>query len=81
MQTKSKSLQDQLLCGMRRSQTNVTFYLMNGFQLRGQVHSFDSFVVLLTQSDGKQHMVYKHAISTIVPEQSVNLEDENNSDW
>lgn len=70
-QTKKISLQDHLLSGMRRSRTQVTLFLMNGFQLRGQIHSFDSFVVLLLQPDGKQHMVYKHAISTIVPERSV----------
>lgn len=74
MQTKKSGLQDYLLAGMRRSKTQVTLFLMNGFQLRGQIHSFDPYVVLLVQGDGKQHMVYKHAISTIVPERSVPLE-------
>lgn len=74
-QTKKASLQDHLLSGMRRSRTQVTLFLMNGFQLRGQIHSFDSFVVLLLQPDGKQHMVYKHAISTVVPERAVPLGD------
>ena len=73
MQTSKSGLQDILLAGMRRSHTPVTLFLMNGFQLRGQIHSFDSYVVLLTQGDGKQHMVYKHAISTIVPERAVSL--------
>lgn len=72
-QTKKASLQDQLLSGMRRSRTQVTLFLMNGFQLRGYIHSFDAFVVLLLQPDGKQHMVYKHAISTVVPERAVPL--------
>lgn len=74
MQTKKSGLQDYLLAGMRRSHTQVTLFLMNGFQLRGQIHSFDPYVVLLLQPDGKQHMVYKHAISTIVPEKPVPLE-------
>lgn len=74
MQTNKTGLQDFLLAGMRRSRTQVTLFLMNGFQLRGQIHSFDPYVVLLLQGDGKQHMVYKHAISTIVPENAVPLE-------
>jgi len=75
MQTKKSGLQDYLLAGMRRSRSQVTLFLMNGFQLRGQIHSFDPYVVLLVQPDGKQHMVYKHAISTIVPERPVPLEN------
>jgi host factor-I protein len=76
MQTSKTSLQDAMLSGMRRSKTNVTFFLMNGFQLRGQIHSFDPYMVLLLQPDGKQFMVYKHAISTIVPEHAVDLGEE-----
>ncbi len=74
MQTNKTGLQDFLLAGMRRSRTQVTLFLMNGFQLRGQIHSYDPYVVLLLQGDGKQHMVYKHAISTIVPETAVPLD-------
>lgn len=74
MQTNKSGLQDYLLVGMRRSRSQVTLFLMNGFQLRGQIHSFDLYVVLLVQPDGKQHMVYKHAISTIVPERPVQLD-------
>ena len=80
MQTKKSGLQDYLLSGMRRSRSSVTLFLMNGFQLRGQIHSFDPYVVLLIQPDGKQHMVDKHAISTIVPEKAVPLEQNNNVD-
>ncbi len=72
---KKSGLQDLLLMGMRRSKVGVTLFLMNGFQLRGQIQSYDSYVVLLVQGDGKQHMVYKHAISTIVPEKPVSLEE------
>lgn len=75
MQIGKTGLQDIMLSGMRRNKTNVTLFLMNGFQLRGQIHSFDSYVVLLTQGEDKQHMVYKHAISTIVPEYPVSLEE------
>lgn len=75
MQTKKSGLQDYLLAGMRRSKTQVILFLMNGFQLRGQIHSFDPYVVLLVQGDGKQHMVYKHAISTIVPERAIPLDN------
>ncbi len=74
MQKKENGLQDQLLAQMRRSKTYVTMFLMNGFQLKGQIDRFDAYVVLLIQNDGKQHMVYKHAISTIVPEIAVSLE-------
>jgi host factor-I protein len=77
MQLKKSGLQDLLLAGMRRNRSHVTLFLMNGFQLRGQIHSFDPYVVLLLQADGKQHMVYKHAISTIVPERPIPLEDSN----
>ena len=78
MQTKKSGLQDYLLSGMRRSRSSVTLFLMNGFQLRGQIHSFDPYVVLLIQPDGTQHLVYKHEISTIVPEQAVPLEPNTN---
>ena len=54
----------------------VTLFLMNGFQLRGTITGFDSFVVVLV-TDGKQQMIYKHAISTIVPERPLSWEEEN----
>ena len=60
------TLQDAILKEVRRDQIPVTLFLMNGFQLRGTVTGFDSFVVVLV-SDGKQQMIYKHAISTLVP--------------
>jgi host factor-I protein len=65
--TKSVSnLQDIFLNGARKSRIPVTVYLTNGFQIKGNVKGFDSFTVVL-DSDGKQMMVYKHAISTITP--------------
>jgi host factor-I protein len=53
----------------------VTLFLMNGFQLRGIVRGFDAFVVIV-DSDGKQQMIYKHAISTVVPARGMALGEE-----
>ena len=60
------NLQDTVLSEVRRDKIPVTLFLMNGFQLRGIVNGYDSFVVVLV-SEGKQQMIYKHAISTLVP--------------
>ena len=60
------NLQDAILREVRRDKVPVTLFLMNGFQLRGTITGFDSFVVVLV-SDGKQQMIYKHAISTLAP--------------
>ena len=62
----SMNLQDAILKEVRRERVPVTLFLMNGFQLRGTITGFDSFVVVLV-SDGKQQMIYKHAISTLAP--------------
>ena len=60
------NLQDAILNEVRREKVPVTLFLMNGFQLRGVITGFDSFVVVLV-SEGRQQMIYKHAISTLVP--------------
>ena len=60
------NLQEAILKECRREKMPVTLFLMNGFQLRGVITGFDSFVVVLL-SDGKQQMIYKHAISTLAP--------------
>ena len=60
------NLQQAILKEVKREKVPVTLFLMNGFQLRGVVTGYDSFVVMLV-SDGKQQMIYKHAISTLVP--------------
>ena len=60
------NLQDAILKEVRREKIPVTLFLMNGFQLRGTVSGYDNFVVVLI-TDGKQQMIYKHAISTLVP--------------
>ena len=62
----SINLQDAILNEVRRDRVPVTLFLMNGFQLRGIITGFDSFVVVLV-TDGKQQMIYKHAISTLAP--------------
>ena len=62
----SLNLQDAILNEVRRDKVPVTLFLMNGFQLRGTVTGFDSFVVVLV-TEGKQQMIYKHAISTLAP--------------
>ena len=69
---KTNNLQDLFLTRLNRTRANVTFFLMNGYQLRGQVAGFDAFVVFLI-TDGKQQMIYQHAISTITPERPVDM--------
>ena len=71
--SKNNDLQDLYLSRARRAQEPVTMFLMNGFQMRGRITGFDPFVVVL-DSDGKQQVIYKHAISTIAPEHPVELE-------
>ena len=69
---KTNNLQEIFLTQVRRDRRPVTMFLMNGFQMRGVITGFDSFVVIL-ESDGKQQMLYKHAISTIVPIAAIDL--------
>ena len=68
---KSQSLQDPFLNVLRKEKIPVSIYLVNGIKLQGQVESFDQFVVLLKNSVSQ--MVYKHAISTVVPARAVKL--------
>lgn len=70
--SKTNELQDLFLTRARRAQEPVTMFLMNGFQMRGRITGFDPFVVVL-DTDGKQQIIYKHAISTIVPVNSIDL--------
>ncbi len=64
--SEATTLQEAILNEVRRQAVPVTLFLMNGFQLRGVITGFDSFVVVLV-TDGKQQMIYKHAISTLAP--------------
>ena len=72
--SESINLQDAVLSEVRRDKIPVTLFLMNGFQLRGTVTGYDSFVVVLV-SEGKQQMIYKHAISTLAPMKPIKAAD------
>ena len=69
--SKGQSLQDPFLNALRKERVPVSIYLVNGIKLQGQVESFDQFVVLLKNSVSQ--MVYKHAISTVVPARNIRL--------
>ncbi len=71
---KGQSLQDPFLNALRREKVPVSIYLVNGIKLQGQIDSFDQFVVLLRNSVSQ--MVYKHAISTVVPGRMVRIPSE-----
>ena len=69
---RTPNYQDQFLTAARREKCTVTVFLMNGFQLKGIIRGFDSFVVMV-ESDSRQQMIFKHAISTIVPPRPLEL--------
>ncbi len=71
---KAQSLQDPFLNALRRENIPVSIFLMNGIKLQGQIDSFDQFVILLKNSVNQ--MVYKHAISTIVPTRNVTFSED-----
>ena len=71
---RGQSLQDPFLNTLRKERVPVSIYLVNGIKLQGQIDSFDQFVVLLKNSVSQ--MVYKHAISTVVPERAIRLPTE-----
>lgn len=72
---KTQNLQDAFLNQVRKDKLSLTVFLMNGFQLHGIVRAFDGFTVLL-DSDGKQQLIYKHAISTVIPPKPVAVDTE-----
>ncbi len=74
--TKGVNLQNHFLNQLRKEKIPVVIYLTNGVRLKGLIKAFDNFVILL--KEGSQSMVYKHAISTIVPEKEVSIIFENN---
>ena len=76
--SKGQSLQDPFLNALRRERVPVSIYLVNGIKLQGTVESFDQFVVLLRNTVSQ--MVYKHAISTIVPSRNVRIGSESGSE-
>ena len=69
--SKSQSLQDNYLNQLRKDKMQVIVYLTNGVRLKGTVKAFDNFVILL--KDASQQLVYKHAVSTIVPERDLDI--------
>ena len=75
--SKGQSLQEPFLNALRRERVPVAIYLVNGITLQGQVESFDQFVVLLKNSVSQ--MIYKHAISTVVPARNVSVYEEDES--
>jgi host factor-I protein len=68
----SINIQDQFLNQLRKDSSLCTVFLLNGFQIRGQVKGFDNFTVLF-ECEGKQQLVYKHAISTFAPQRNVQI--------
>jgi len=76
---KTLNLQDVFLNCARKEKIGVTIFLKNGFQFKGIVKGFDAFTIIL-EADGKQNLVYKHAVSTIVPARSISLLDNENED-
>ena len=73
--SKGQSLQDPFLNALRKERVPVSIFLVNGIKLQGQIESFDQFVVLLKNSVSQ--MVYKHAISTVVPARNVRIQHSN----
>ena len=72
---KPANLQDTYLNQLRKNGVFVTVFLLNGFQLKGTIRSYDNFTVLL-EAEGKQNLIYKHAISTFAPSKSVELTEQ-----
>ncbi|OAB25460.1 RNA chaperone Hfq [Paenibacillus macquariensis subsp. defensor] len=69
---KSINIQDTFLNQLRKENISVTIFLVNGFQIRGTIKAFDNFTVVV-DSEGRQQMLFKHAISTITPQRNVSL--------
>ncbi|GAE30843.1 MULTISPECIES: RNA chaperone Hfq [Halalkalibacter] len=75
MKQQPVNIQDQFLNQLRKENIPVTIFLTNGFQIRGLVKGFDNFTVIV-ESEGKQQLVFKHAISTFAPQRNVQLKSE-----
>ena len=74
MASNKNNIQDLVLNGARKEKMEITLYLTNGVPLRGRVASFDNFTVVI-ENEGKQSLVYKHAISTIVLSKALNFDE------
>lgn len=77
--SKAQMLQDPFLNALRKERIPVAIYLVNGIKLQGQIESFDQFVVLLRNSVNQ--MIYKHAISTVVPSRSVRISSNGSEEY
>lgn len=73
----SFNLQDLFLNNARKERVPVTIYLINGVQVKGHVKGFDSYIILLEGENKQQNLIYKHAVSTIVPGKNMNLQNAN----
>ena len=72
------NLQDLFLNNARKERIPVTIFLMNGVQVKGYVKGFDSYIILLEGDNRQQNMIYKHAVSTIIPGKFINLQNNQN---
>lgn len=77
MKNTALNLQDLFLNNARKERVPVTIFLMNGVQIKGYVKGFDSYIVLLESENRQQNLIYKHAVSTIVPGKNINLQNAN----
>ena len=67
------NLQDTFLNQVRKENMPVTVFLVNGYQLKGIVKGFDNFTIIMVDADGRQQLVYKHAVSTVQPSRAVSM--------
>ena len=77
MKNTALNLQDIFLNNARKGRIPVTIYLMNGVQVKGMVKGFDSYIIMLEGDNKQQNMIYKHAVSTILPSRYINLQNNN----
>lgn len=77
MKNTALNLQDLFLNNARKEKVPVTIFLMNGVKVKGHVKGFDSYIILLEGENKQQNLIYKHAVSTIVPGKNINLQNAN----
>ena len=77
MKNTAINLQDLFLNNARKEKLPVTIFLMNGVKVKGHVKGFDSYIILLEGENKQQNLIYKHAVSTIVPGKNMNLQNAN----
>lgn len=77
MKNTALNLQDLFLNNARKERVLVTIFLMNGVQVKGYVKGFDSYIILLESESKQQNLIYKHAVSTIIPGKNMNLQNQN----